>query len=142
MQFDTPQARIIQALPDLAGEIEDSAIDERLSRFNNRMALANFHGAYHAAQAKPEEFLQALDQDVLRHTRNLRARNGTKRAEVKERFIELVFCRAKGKRDWRKDSVCVNNWQSWGKPWFELINRFGRGILLLVPGEMTTRRQV
>ena len=142
LQFNTPPARIIQALPELAREIEDSTIDERLSRFSNRMALANFHGGYHAAQARPEDFLQALDRDLHRYTSKLRARNGTKRAEVKERFTELVFCRSRGKRDWKKDSVCVNNWQSWGKPWFELMNRFGRGILLLVLGEMTVRRQV
>lgn len=99
LQFHSPPARIIQALPKLAREIEDSAVDERLSRFCNRMAFADFHGAYHIAQAKPEEFLQEFDRDPLRYTNKLRVRNGT---GVKERFIELVFCRSKGKRDWKK----------------------------------------
>lgn len=141
MPIDAPSNRLIQAVPDLAGEILGGAIDERLSRFHNRTALAELHGAYRAAQAKPDEFLQELDRNSLRHTDRLRARNGTKRAEVKERFVELVFCQSKGKRNWKKDSVCVDNWRSWGKPWFKLIDRFGRGILLVVPGEMTNRRQ-
>ncbi|MCJ1272694.1 hypothetical protein MMC21_000481 [Puttea exsequens] len=103
MQIDAPPARIIQALPDLAGEIENSVIDEWLSRLHNRMALADFHSAYRTAQAKPEEFLQELDRNPLGHTHQLRARNGTKCAEVKERFIELVFCQSKSKRNWKKD---------------------------------------
>lgn len=140
MHIDTPLASIIHALPKLAGEIEDSAIDEQLSRLLNRVALAAFHCAYRAAQAKPDEFLKKFARNHLRPADQLRARNGTKRAKVKERFTELVFCQSKGKRDWRKESVYVSNWQSWGRPWFELIDRFGRGILLLVPGEITNYR--
>lgn len=142
LQIDPPSARIIQAIPDLAGEIEDSTMDEWLCRLYNRIALAEFYNAYRSAQAKPDKFLQELDRNPLRHWEYPRTRNGQKRTKVKEKFTELVFCQSKGKRSWEKDSVCVNNWQSWGKPWFELTNRFGGGILLLVPEEMTNRRQV
>lgn len=48
MYLDTPLASIIYALPNLAGDIEDSAIDEQLSRLVNRLALAAFHCAYRA----------------------------------------------------------------------------------------------
>ena len=140
MHLDTPLAAIIHALPNLAGDIEDSAIDEQLSRLLNRLALAAFHCAYRAAQAKPGEFLEEVARNHLQPADQLRARNGTRRAKVKERFTELVFCQSKGKRDWRKESVHVSNWQSWGRPWFELTDRFGRGIPLLVPGEMTNHR--
>lgn len=138
MQIDTPPARIIQAPPNLAGEIENSAIDERLSRLHNRMALAEFHGAYHTAQAKPEEFLQELDRNLLRHADQLRARNRTKMAEVKERFIELVFCQSKGKRNWKKDSICVNNWQSWGRAGAELEQTLVRAYQTIWKGHPAT----
>lgn len=142
MQIDTPPAQIIKAIPNLVGEIEDSTINEQLSRVCNRIALADFYCAYRAAQTKPDEFLQELDLNPPQHTDRPLARKGTQRAEIKERFIELVFCRPTGKRNWKKDSTRVNNWQSSGRPWFELINRFGTGFLLLVPGEVTNRRQV
>ena len=142
IQINTPPAQIIQAIPSLAGEIENSTINEQLSRVYNRIALADFYCAYRAAQDNPNEFLQGLDRSQSQHTDQFQMRKQTKRAEVKARFVQLVFCRLKGERNWKKDSACINNWQSWGKPWFELINRFGRGFLLLVPREMTNRRQV
>ena len=62
MQIDTGPARIIELIPKLAKNIEDSNIDEKLSRFCNRIALADFYCAYRAAQDKPGEFLHELGQ--------------------------------------------------------------------------------
>ncbi|KAL8829823.1 MAG: hypothetical protein Q9170_006002 [Blastenia crenularia] len=64
----------------------------------------------------------------------------TKRGQIKERFIELVFFQSTGEKDWENDSTSVNNWQKAGRPWFKLIRRFGAGILLLLPDEATNRR--
>ena len=140
LQIDTPPARIIQATPNLAREIEGSIFNEYLSHICHRMALANFYCAYRAAHAKPHVFLQELDRHPFQYPHSSQSRLRTKRGQIKERFIELVFCQSTGERDWKKDSTRVNNWQKAGRPWFELINRFGAGILLLVPDEVTNRR--
>ncbi|KAG8531639.1 uncharacterized protein KY384_003270 [Bacidia gigantensis] len=140
IRSDTTPLRIIRAIPNLAGEIEASTINEQLSRVHNRIALADFYCAYRAAQAKPDEFLQELARNAPHRRNPPRAPKGTRRAEVKECFIELVFCRSVGQRNRGKDSTRVNNWQSWGRPWFELINRFGTGFLLLIPDDVTNRR--
>lgn len=140
LQIDTPPARIIQATPNLAREIEGSIFNEYLSHICHRMALANFYCAYRAVHAKPHVFLQELDRHPFQYPHSSQSRLRTKRGQIKERFIELVFCQSTGERDWKKDSTRVNNWQKAGRPWFELINRFGAGILLLVPDEVTNRR--
>lgn len=142
IQIDTPPVQIIQATPTLAREIEHSAFNEQLSRIYFRIAIANFYCAYRAAHTNPCVFLQELDRHPSQQTSHLRTRNRTKRAEIKDRFIELVFSQWTSKRDHRRDSTRVNNWQKTGRPWFELIDRFGTGILLLVPEDVTNCRQV
>lgn len=139
---DTSVAQIIDVTPILAREIEHSTFYEQLSRIYHRMALAEFYCAYRAAHANPYVFLQELDRQPSQQTHQSGTRNRTKRAEVKERFIQLVFCQSASERDYRKDSTRVNNWQKAGRPWFELIDRFGTGILLLIPEGVTNCRQV
>jgi len=140
MQIDTPPAQIIQATPNLVREIEGSIFNEHLSRICHRIALADFYYAYRTAHAESHVFLQELEHNPSLHPHGSRLRHRTKSGEIKERFIELVFCQSTGERDRKKDSTRVNNWQKAGRPWVELINRFGTGILLLVPDEMTNCR--
>jgi hypothetical protein len=40
----------------------------------------------------------------------------------------------------KKTNQKVEDWRRNGKPWSELIRRFGYGILLLVPSKMTDER--
>ena len=142
MQADASPTQIIQATLSLVRDIESTLFNQHLSRIRHRIALANFHCAYRAAHTQPLVFLQEIDQHPcqVRHRSHARLRN--KSGVIKERFMELVFCQSPGKRDWKKDSHSMHNWQKAGKPWFELINRFGTGILLLVPDEVTNRRSV
>lgn len=142
IQIGTSPARIIQATPNLAREIEHSTFNEQVSRIYYRIAIANFYCAYRAAHANPYVFLQELDRHPSQQTPQSQTRNRTKRAEIKDRFIQLVFSQWTNKRNHKKDSTRVNNWQSAGRPWFELIDRFGTGILLLVPEGVTNCRQV
>ena len=108
------------------------------------MALANFYCAYRAARAKPYVFLQQVDRHPSQHTYQTQVphRNRNKRSEVKERFIELVLYQSTSQRNRKKDSTYVNNWQKTGRPWFELIDRFGTGVLLLISAGVTNCRQV
>lgn len=140
MQMDTPPARIVQITPNLVRDIEGSIFNEHMSRIRHRIALADFYCAYRAAHAKPYVFLQELDRHPFQHPHGSRPRLRSRSGAIKERFIDLVFCQSTGERDRKKDSTRVNNWQKAGKPWFELIHRFGSGILLLVPDEVTNRR--
>lgn len=102
MQIDAPPACIIQATPNLARQIEGSAFNEQLSRICNRMALADFYCVYRAAHAKPCLFLHELDRHPSEYTHRSQARKRTKRVEIKERFIELVFCKSAHERDRKK----------------------------------------
>ena len=144
LHIDTPAARIINAIPHLAREIEDSALNKRLSRIHHRIALSDFYCAYRTAHAQPCAFLKELDRHPSQHIHQTqpRNRNRNKRTEVKERFIELVFGPSSSQHDRKKHSTYVNNWQKAGRPWFELIKRFGPGILLLMPEGVTNCRQV
>ena len=142
IHIDTPAARIIDAVPHLAREIEDSTLNEQLSRVQHRIALADFYYAYRAAHAQPHTFLKGLDRHPSQHIHQAQPRNRNKHTEVKERFIELVFGQSTSQDDRRKHSTYVNNWQKAGRPWFELIKRFGPGILLLMPEGVTNCRQV
>jgi len=142
MQIDTPPSQIIQVTLNLVRDIEGSIFNEHLSRICHRRSLADFYCAYRAAQAQSHVFLQELDRHPSQHPHGSQSRLRSKSGAIKERFIELVFCQSTGERDRKKDSIRVNNWQKAGRPWFELINRFGTGILLLVPDEVTNRRQV
>ena len=36
----------------------------------------------------------------------------------------------------------MNDWQTLGRPWFDMISQFGNGVLLLIPAELTNDRQV
>lgn len=56
MQIDNAPARIIQATPNLARDIEGSIFNEQLSRICHRTALADFYCAYRAAHTKSHVF--------------------------------------------------------------------------------------
>ncbi len=142
IQTDVPLSDIIHAIPQVTREIEVTSLNEHLSRIRNRLALADFYCAYRAAHARPKDFLQELEQHAPQHMNHPRAQSRTRRGRIKESFIELVFCQSVDEREWKKDSIRVNNWQKAGRPWFELIQRFGTGILLLVTEDVTNRRQV
>lgn len=59
-------------------------------------------------------------------------------AAVKSRFIDIIFWHSSKSR--AKAANKFNDWQSDGKPWAELIRRFGYGSLMLVPHELTDER--
>ncbi|KAL8831576.1 MAG: hypothetical protein Q9191_000785 [Dirinaria sp. TL-2023a] len=134
-------APLFRVVPTVARQIEESAAREQLSCIRNRLALAEFYRAYFAAQAHPDQFLQIVNQVLPTLTACSAALSRMKRAEVKTRFIDLVFNQSGGNRNRKKDSTRVHDWQTLGRPWFNMISRFGNGVLLLIPAELTNDRQ-
>jgi hypothetical protein len=76
---------------------------------------------------------------------------------VKQRFADILFLEsipgeyeravfntpistAKKQQARKTANQKVEDWRRSGKPWSEIIRRFGYGILLLVPSEMTDER--
>ena len=102
-------ARLVNLVPDFAQELEDSAVHQEISRFHNRLALVNFYDGYRAAQAKPDEILREADRIYPRNQNRPRVRNWTKRAEVKQRVIDLVLRRLGRSQNQNSDSQRVNN---------------------------------
>ena len=139
---EAESARLFQVVPTVARQIEESVACEQLSRIRNCLALARFYRAYRAAQAQPEHFLHVVNHILPTSAARSAAPNHTKRAEVKSRFIDLVFNQTSGQRNRKKDSTRVNDWQTSGRPWFDMISRFGNGVLLLIPAKVTNDRQV
>ena len=125
-------ARLFQVVPTVARQIEESAACEQLFRIRNRLALAEFYRAYRAAQAQPDQFLQVVNQILPTLVTRAAAPNRTKRTEVKNKFTDLVFNQSSGNRNRKKDSTRVNDWQTLGRPWFDMISRFGNGVLRIV----------
>lgn len=132
---------LFQAIPAVALRIEESAASEKLSRIRNRLALAEFYRAYREAQEQPVIFLDVVSQILPAPISPAAPSNRTKRSEVKNRFVDLVFNDSNGTRNRKKDSTRVNDWQRLGRPWYDMISRYGNRILLLVPRELTNDRQ-
>ena len=82
---------------------------------------------------------------------------GRKDSLVKQRLVDILFsesirreygcavsdapiCPAKMQQARETVNQQVEDWRRNGKPWSELIKRFGYGILLLLPSEMTDER--
>ena len=126
----------VQAVPDLVEELEDTEFAECLVQFKKRMALAHFYRAYRSAQTNWSMFID-WTENMRKHT-NIKltpCKGRRPDSVVKQRFIDLSIVRSKKTREQMASDI--SNWQSWGKQWAELIDRFGYAGLLLVPQMMT-----
>ena len=126
----------VRAVPDLVVEIEDAEFAECLVQIKNRMALAHFYYAYRSAHLNRSMFIEWTEY-MGKHTDMQLTPRERRRPDsiVKQRFIDLCTMRSRKTR--QQISSDISNWQSWGKQWAELINRFGYAGLLLVPRMMT-----
>ena len=78
IHIDTPAARIIDAVPHLARELEDSTLNEQLSRVHHRIALADFYCAYRVAHAQSHTFLKEVDRHSSQHIHQAQSRNSVR----------------------------------------------------------------
>jgi hypothetical protein len=150
--FDTPLSlQTAQILSMLRNELEITEIGEQLYRFRKRLAQSRFFEFYEVAQKHPEPFLQATSQTTEGPSRNVMSKQASRlKSRVLNRIVDLMFpdtaytdedtVTAEGSfgqmQRQRQRAAAVKRVQDWrrnGKPWSAMIQRFGEGILLLLP---------
>ncbi|KAJ9606048.1 hypothetical protein H2204_015733, partial [Knufia peltigerae] len=77
------------------------------------------------------------------------ARNSQHKRAAMDHFVNILFPSAlpssKAKRAARKGGMVtryaaarkIQNWRATGQPWANIITRFGKGMLLLIPDEVS-----
>lgn len=143
----TDVSHFLQSVLDLGMAIESSIFGEQNSRIKKRTALAHFYHSYTLAQENPKIFLSwCNDQHV--QGRSMLPKGGNK-SVVQHRFAELIFSRADNlggitphcpldNGDEAKRRIAkIQMWRKCGKKWAQMIQRFGYGILLLLPSNLS-----
>lgn len=102
-------ARLFHVVSIVTRRIEKSTVCEQLSRMRNRLILTEFYRAYRAIQDQSVEFLRVAERILLSSVVSFTASNRTKRIEMKERFIDLIFDQSNEKRNRKKDFTRVND---------------------------------
>jgi len=132
---------------DLGLEIESSTFCEQNFRIRRRIALAHFYHAYTLAQDHPEIFLSWCDDQQIQGGAILP--KGGNKSVVQHRFADLIFSRAeihsgtpsacslRHGDDAKRKVAKIQMWRKSGKKWAQVIQRFGYGILLLLPSSLT-----
>ncbi len=139
-----------QALSILRTELEATEIGEQLYRFRKRIALSQFFEFYEVVQANALSFLQGDLKTMRESSHNITSNQSPQlKSRVLYRIVDLMFpntahtneenavtasekirqMHEKGQRAAAHKKV--QDWRRNGKPWFAMVKRFGRGILLL-----------
>ena len=142
-------------------EVTDAG--EHLSKLRKRVILARFYDGYMNAMANPHNFLSLVQKEKL--PTNVLAgandppvrRRGRPRNPVHQRIIDLMFSntilgsenvnteegraiRVEKNLNRKAASRRILNWKVNGRPWSELVKRFGLGILLLLPTDLSDEK--
>ncbi|CAI6099305.1 unnamed protein product [Clonostachys chloroleuca] len=145
----TSMSRFLQLVVDLGAAIEGSIFGEQTSRIRKRIALAHFYRAYSLAQDNPGVFLAWYDNQHFQKSGILPPKGGSK-SIVQHRFAEMIFHHAPerdantvlgytpGQNDDIKRRIAkIQMWRKSGRKWAYIIERFGYGILLLLPPSLS-----
>ncbi len=139
----TDMSHFMRLVVDLGLVIESSLFGEQMSRIRKRIALAHFYHAYTLAQDNPAVFLAWCDNQRVQCDSMLP--KGGHKSVVQHRFAELTFSWAENHGgipspssldrgdDLKKRMTKIQTWRKSGKKWAQIIQRFGYGILLLLP---------
>ncbi|EPE28834.1 hypothetical protein GLAREA_09955 [Glarea lozoyensis ATCC 20868] len=139
----TDMSYFMRLVVDLGMVIESSIFGEQMSRIRKRIAFAHFYHAYTLAQNNPSVFLTWCDNQKVQFKSMLR--KGGHKSVVQHRFAELVFSRPDNhggasspspsdtSDDLKRRMTKIQTWRKSGKRWAQIIQRFGYGILLLLP---------
>ena len=136
----TDVPHFLQLLLNLGVAIESSIFGEKISRIKKRVALVHFYHAYTLAQDNPKTFLSWCDDRRVQATCIL-PKGGIK-SIVQQRFADLIFSRSEGNGRRPSDeanrrTAKIQMWRKSGKKWAQIIQRFGYGILLLLPSTLS-----
>ncbi|CAG9984964.1 unnamed protein product [Clonostachys byssicola] len=145
----TSMSRFLQLVVDLGAAIEGSIFGEQTSRIRKRIALAHFYRAYSLAQDNPGVFLAWYDNQHFQKSGMLPPKGGSK-SIVQHRFADMIFqntpqrdantalAYAPGQNDDIKRRIAkIQMWRKSGRKWAYIIQRFGYGILLLLPPSLS-----
>ncbi|VUC28734.1 unnamed protein product [Clonostachys rosea] len=145
----TSMSRFLQLVVDLGAAIEGSIFGEQTSRIRKRIALAHFYRAYSLAQDNPGEFLAWYDNQHFQKSGILPPKGGSK-SIVQHRFADMIFHRAPQRDantvlayapsqngDMKRRIAKIQMWRKGGRKWAYIIQRFGYGILLLLPSSLS-----
>ncbi|KAI1846153.1 hypothetical protein JX265_010531 [Neoarthrinium moseri] len=126
--------------------IENSGFGEQYFRIRKRIALAHFYHTYTLAQDNPELFFVWCEGQPQWLASMLP--KGGSRSAVQRRFADLIFAQPEKSSlyhsnhlhhvdDVKKRVSKIQMWRKLGKKWAQVIQRFGCGILLLLPSSLT-----
>ena len=130
--------------------------NEQIHRLRKRLTLAEFSHAYDACVLRymgmggiPQRPRSRPGQRVPKTAIGREARNSQHKRAAMDHFVNLLFPGAlptsKTKRTARKAGTVtryaaarkIQNWRAAGQPWANIITRFGKGMLLLIPDEVS-----
>ncbi|KAL8727822.1 MAG: hypothetical protein Q9166_005814 [cf. Caloplaca sp. 2 TL-2023] len=144
----TNVSQFLRLVLDLGLAIESSIFGEQNSRIRKRIALAHFYHAYTLAQDNSKTFLSWCDEQQVQGGWVLP--KGGNKSIVQQRFADLIFSRLENHdgapspggrldngHDTNKRTAKIQMWRKSGKKWAQLIQRFGYGILLLLPSTLS-----
>lgn len=157
--LNTPSSlKTAQMLTMLRNELELSKIGEQLHKFRKRLAQSRFLDFYLLAQKHPESFLQATAQTTEGPSRNEMSKQSFgMKSRVLHRIVDLMFpdtahtdedtVAAEGsfgqiqrRRQRRAVVKKVSDRRRNAKPWSAMVQRFGEGILLLLPKSLSEEK--
>ena len=157
--FNTPLSlQTAQMLSMLRNELELTEIGEQLYRFRKRLAQSQFFEFYELAQKHPEPYLEVSSVTTEPPSRNMISKQASRlKSRVLNRIVDLMFpntaytdedtVTAEGSfgqmQRQRQRAAAVKRVQDWrrnGRPWSAMIQRFGEGILLLLPNNLSDEK--
>jgi hypothetical protein len=154
----------------LKEDLQLTELNQQIYRLRKRLALSEFFDTYTTAQDHGRYSLRGDDDDddnatntplAKRRRRDRKTKAGPiiRKAQsatsVQNRFVDLLFPEtvATGASLTEEDKmkrVCqrktavqkIQNWRKCGKPWSMLIERFGKGILLMLLKDISDEKSV
>lgn len=136
--FKRGPAQLLMACRGFRSYFGGLAHADRVEPILRRIVLADFYHTYRSALEDPNGFLEAT-KDELRGKGYSKATRGA--SQVKERCIDLIF-NEPPETERQYFRRLVNEYQGDGGDWLRLIERFGIGILFLVPRTLTNTKCV
>jgi hypothetical protein len=122
-------------------QLDRTALQSYFLQFQTRIYFANYHNLYKAAVkevGRTESAFRQYMKDWYRQRgmppHEFRG-GGGKRATciVTEWFVDIHSSASRLRLDRDQWKNKIENWRKKGETWFEIVEQFGLGILLLVP---------